>query len=142
MKTHDIDFGYTSDHARKNANAVLPKIQCWPKQYKRNYTIRIELPEFTSVCPKTGLPDFGVITIEYIPNKLCLELKSLKYYLLEYRDMGIFMENIANKILDDVVKACKPKCATITAAFTPRGGLRSVIVASYDEKKGYGKKSN
>ena len=97
------------------------------------------MPEFTSVCPKTGLPDFGVITIEYIPNELCLELKSLKYYLLEYRDMGIFMENIANKILDDVVKACHPKCAKVTGTFTPRGGLRSVIVASYDEKEGYGK---
>ncbi len=139
MKTQDIDFGYTSDHARKNADTVLPAIQCWPNQYKRNYTVRIELPEFTSVCPKTGLPDFGVITIEYIPNDLCLELKSLKYYLLEYRDMGIFMENIANKILDDVVKACQPKCATVTGTFTPRGGLRSVIVASYDEKDGYGK---
>ena len=85
-QTHDIDFGYTSDHARKNADAVLPDIQCWPNQYKRDYDIKIELPEFTSVCPKTGLPDFGVITIEYIPDELCLELKSLKYYLLEYRD--------------------------------------------------------
>ena len=139
MKSNDIDFGYTSDHARKNADTVLPAIQCWPNQYQRDYTIRIELPEFTSVCPKTGLPDFGIITIEYIPNKLCLELKSLKYYLLEYRDMGIFMENIANKILDDVVKACQPKCATVTGTFTPRGGLRSVIVASYNEKEGYGK---
>ena len=133
-QTHDIDFGYTSDHARKNADAVLPDIQCWPNQYKRDYDIKIELPEFTSVCPKTGLPDFGVITIEYLPDELCLELKSLKYYLLEYRDMGIFMENIANKILDDVVKACKPKRATVTGVFTPRGGLRSVITAKYEKK--------
>ena len=96
--TNDIDFGYTTAHARKNADVVLPEIQCWQNQYKRDYDIKIELPEFTSVCPKTGLPDFGVITIEYIPDELCLELKSLKYYLLEYRDMGIFMENIANKI--------------------------------------------
>ena len=92
-----------------------------------------------NVCPKTGLPDFGLITIDYVPNDLCLELKSLKFYLLEYRDMGIFMENIANKILDDVVKACKPKKATVTGEFTPRGGLRSIITASYDEKEGYGK---
>ena len=125
----DIDFGYTKDHARKGANTKLPAIQCWENQYKRDYLVKISLPEFTSVCPKTGLPDFGVITIEYIPAKLCLELKSLKYYLLEYRDMGIFMENIANKILDDVVKACKPKAARITGEFTPRGGLKSVIVA-------------
>ena len=67
-QTHDIDFGYTSDHARKNADAVLPDIQCWPNQYKRAYDIKIELPELTSVCPKTGRPDFGVITIEYIPD--------------------------------------------------------------------------
>ena len=80
MKTQDIDFGYTSAHARKNADTVLPAIQCWPNQYKRDYDIKIELPEFTSVCPKTGLPDFGTITIEYVPDELCLELKSLKYY--------------------------------------------------------------
>ncbi len=127
----DIDFGYTKDHARKNADTQLPAIQCWENQYKRDYNVKIILPEFTSVCPKTGLPDFATITIEYIPNKLCLELKSLKYYLLEYRDMGIFMENTANKILDDVVKACKPKVARITADFTPRGGLKSVITAEY-----------
>ena len=128
---NDIDFGYTKDHARKGANTVLPAIQCWENQYKRNYLIRIALPEFTSVCPKTGLPDFATITIEYIPNKLCLELKSLKYYLLEYRDMGIFMENTANKILDDVVKAAKPKCARVIANFTPRGGLKSEIIVEY-----------
>ena len=132
--TQDIDFGYSFDPARKNAGAVLTDIQCWQNQYKRDYDIKIELPEFTSVCPKTGLPDFGVITIEYVPDELCLELKSLKYYLLEYRDMGIFMENIANKILDDVVKACRPKKATVTGTFTPRGGLRSVIVAKYEKK--------
>ena len=131
--TNDIDFGYTTAHARKNADVVLPEIQCWLNQYKRDYNIKIELPEFTSVCPKTGLPDFGIITIEYIPDELCLELKSLKYYLLEYRDMGIFMENTANKILDDVVKACHPKKATVTGVFTPRGGLRSVITAHYEK---------
>ncbi|MBQ4493721.1 MAG: NADPH-dependent 7-cyano-7-deazaguanine reductase QueF [Elusimicrobiaceae bacterium] len=128
---NDIDFGYTKDHARKGANAVLPDIQCWENQYNRDYLVKIVLPEFTSVCPKTGLPDFGTITIEYIPNKLCLELKSLKYYLLEYRDMGIFMENIANKILDDIVKACKPQCARVIGEFTPRGGLKSIITAEF-----------
>ena len=131
---NDIDFGYTEKHARKGADAKLPKIECWENQYRRDYEIRIILPEFTSVCPKTGLPDFAVITIDYTPDKLCLELKSLKYYLLEYRDMGIFMENTANKILDDVVSACKPKRAVITAEFTPRGGLRSVITAKHGVK--------
>ena len=133
----DLDFGYSKDHARKGANAKLPKIECWENQYKRDYLIEIVLPEFTSICPKTGLPDFGIITIEYIPSKLCLELKSLKYYLLEYRDMGIFMENIANKILDDVVKACKPKAARVIGEFTPRGGLQSVITAEHGK---WGKK--
>jgi len=131
----NIDFGYTKDHARKGANVVLPAIQCWENQYKRDYLVKIVLPEFTSVCPKTGLPDFGIITIEYIPAKLCLELKSLKYYLLEYRDMGIFMENTANKILDDIVKAAKPKCARVIADFTPRGGLKSQIVTEYGKWK-------
>lgn len=130
-QTKDLDFGYTKDHARKGANAKLPKIECWENQYKRDYLIRIVLPEFSSVCPKTGLPDFGIITIEYIPSKLCLELKSLKYYLLEYRDMGIFMENIANKILDDIVLACKPKAARVIGQFTPRGGLESEIIAEH-----------
>ena len=131
----DLDFGYTKTHARRGADTKLPAIQCWENQYKRDYLIRISLPEFTSVCPKTGLPDFATITIEYIPNKLCLELKSLKYYLLEYRDMGIFMENTANKILDDVIKAAKPKCARIIANFTPRGGLKSEIIAEYGKWK-------
>ncbi|MDR0734216.1 MAG: preQ(1) synthase [Elusimicrobiota bacterium] len=135
--TKDLDFGYTKTHARKGANAKLPKIECWENQYKRNYIVRHELPEFTSVCPKTGLPDFGFITIEYIPAKLCLELKSLKYYLLEYRDMGIFMENISNKILDDIVASCKPKAARVVGEFTPRGGLESTIIAEYGD---WGKK--
>ena len=131
----DLDFGYTKTHARRGAETKLPAIQCWENQYKRDYIIRISLPEFTSVCPKTGLPDFGTIIIEYIPDELCLELKSLKYYLLEYRDMGIFMENTANKILDDVVKAAKPKCARIIADFTPRGGLKSEIITEYGNWK-------
>ncbi|MDR1123288.1 MAG: preQ(1) synthase [Elusimicrobiota bacterium] len=127
----DLDFGYTKTHARKGANSKLPKIDCWENQYKRDYIVRHELPEFTSVCPKTGLPDFGFITIEYIPAKLCLELKSLKYYLLEYRDMGIFMENIANKILDDIVASCRPKAARVVGEFTPRGGLETTVIAEH-----------
>lgn len=134
MKKENLDFGYTDKHARKGADAKLPDIECWKNQYKRDYNIKIVLPEFSSVCPKTGLPDFGTVTIEYIPQDLCLELKSLKYYLLEYRDMGIFMENIANKILDDIVRACKPKQAVVTGDFTPRGGLHSVITAAYKAK--------
>ncbi|MDP2864964.1 MAG: preQ(1) synthase, partial [Elusimicrobiota bacterium] len=125
MKNTSTKFGYTQNQAQSVKNIKLPELEAWENQYKRDYTIIIEHPEFTSVCPKTGLPDFGTITIEYIPGKLCLELKSLKYYFLQYRNCGIFMENIANRILDDVVKAVKPKSCTVTGDVTPRGGLRS-----------------
>ncbi|MDA8131860.1 MAG: preQ(1) synthase [Elusimicrobia bacterium] len=134
MKTKTT-MGYTSEHAATPHRIKLPAIETWPNQYRRDYTIMIEHPEFTSVCPKTGLPDFGTVTIEYVPAKTCLELKSLKYYFLQYRNCGIFMENIANRVLDDVVKACRPKSCTVTGDFTPRGGLSSVITATYRAKK-------
>ncbi len=98
---------------------------------KRGYTITINCPEFTSVCPKTGLPDFGTILIEYIPNKLCIELKSLKYYLLDFRNQGIFYEHVINKILDDFVKLLKPKQMTITGNFSARGGISTSVKAKY-----------
>jgi 7-cyano-7-deazaguanine reductase len=123
--------GYTLSHARKGRDVKFPAIAVWKNQYKREYTIKIVLPEFTSVCPKTGLPDFGTITVEYVPDKYCLELKSLKIYLLKYRNLGIFMENAVNKILDAVVRYAKPKKAVVTGAFTPRGGLSSIIEVSY-----------
>jgi 7-cyano-7-deazaguanine reductase len=135
MKKKENIYGYTSAHAAKGAHDALPPLDTWENQYKRDYVINIENPEFTSVCPKTGLPDFGTVTIEYVPDKLCLELKALKYYLLAFRNKGIFMENIANRILDDVVAACSPKSATVTGEFTPRGGLSSVIVAKWEKKK-------
>jgi len=96
MKTKDTKFGYTDKHAQSADNIKLPPIEAWENQYKRDYTIKIVHPEFTSVCPKTGLPDFGVITVEYVPARLCLELKSIKYYFLQYRNLGIFMENSVN----------------------------------------------
>ena len=135
MNSKSTKYGYTQVQAQSVKNIKLPEIESWENQYKRDYTIIIEHPEFTSVCPKTGLPDFGTITIEYIPGKLCLELKSLKYYFLQYRNCGIFMENIANRILDDVIKAIKPRSCTVTGDFTPRGGLSSIIVAQYKAKK-------
>ena len=134
-KEKTTTLGYTDSQAQSVKNMNLPQIDAWENQYRRNYTVRIVHPEFTSVCPKTGLPDFGTITVEYVPDKLCLELKSLKYYFLQYRNFGIFMENTANRILDDVVKAIKPKSCTVTGDFTPRGGLRSVIEARYPYKK-------
>lgn len=102
---------------------------------KRNYTISINCPEFTSVCPKTGLPDFGTITINYIPDKLCIELKSLKYYLLDYRNKGIFYEFITNKILDDLVNVLKPRELTVIGSFTPRGGIATSVTVNYKKSK-------
>lgn len=100
---------------------------------QRDYVITHVYPEFTSMCPKTGMPDFGTITIQYVADKKCVELKSLKYYYHDYRTQGIFYEAITNKILDDLVQLCEPKWMEITAEWTPRGGLHSVIEARYEK---------
>lgn len=100
---------------------------------QRNYTIKIICPEFTSVCPKTGQPDFGTLTFEYIPAKMCVELKSLKQYLQSFRNAGIFYENVTNRILDDFVAVVQPKSVTLTAEFTPRGGISSVIIVQHPD---------
>ena len=99
----------------------------------------IDDPELTSVCPRTGLPDFGVLTIRYMPRELCLELKSLKMYLLAYRNLGIFYENVVNRFLRDVVQAARPVSATVVGEFTPRGGLHSKVTASWSRKRGGGR---
>lgn len=135
MKIKKTKFGYSSTHAASSKNIKLPEIEAFDNQYKRDYEIKIIHPEFTSVCPKTGLPDFGTIEIKYIPNKFCLELKSLKYYFLQYRNYGIFMENSVNKIMDDIVRSIKPKTCAVIGDFTPRGGLKSVITAQYKARK-------
>ena len=101
---------------------------------ERNYTIVHSAPEFTSLCPKTGQPDFATIILEYVPDKLCVELKSLKLYLNSYRDDGIFYESVTNKILDDLVAVCEPRYMLITAEFNVRGGISSVIEAEYRSK--------
>lgn len=98
---------------------------------KRDIAIAIDQPEYTSVCPMTGLPDIGCITIEYVPDQTIIELKSLKYYLLQYRNVGIFYENIVNRILDDLVSVLAPKKMTIVGDFTPRGGIRTRVTAEY-----------
>lgn len=121
---------YTEDHAKAGLDATFPEIETWPNQFP-GYEIVIDDPEFTSVCPKTGLPDFGVITIRYTPNKLCLELKSLKEYLQSYRNLGIFQENIVNQVLDDVVKATDPVWAEVKGDFRPRGGISTIVTARY-----------
>jgi 7-cyano-7-deazaguanine reductase len=99
----------------------------------RDFEIDIECPEFTSMCPKTGLPDFGTIHISYVPDDRCIELKSLKYYLLEFRDKGIFYESATNQILDDLVAACQPRRMKVVGAFTPRGGIRTSITVVYQK---------
>ncbi|MFB3854343.1 MAG: preQ(1) synthase [Vicinamibacterales bacterium] len=97
----------------------------------RDYEIAIDCPEFTSVCPRTGLPDFGTIRIRYVPGERCIELKALKYYLLEFRDKGIFYEEATNRILDDLVAACKPRRMTVIGEFTPRGGIKTTVTVTY-----------
>jgi 7-cyano-7-deazaguanine reductase len=97
----------------------------------RDYEIDIRCPEFTSMCPKTGLPDFGEIRIQYVPDQTCIELKALKYYLLEYRNKGIFYEAATNQILDDLVAACRPRRMTVTGAFTARGGITTSVMAEH-----------
>ena len=122
--------GYGAKEARAGLKTKLPAIETFPNHFA-DYEIRIEIPEFTSVCPKTGLPDFGTLIIRYVPRAHCLELKSLKDYILAYRNLGIFYENIVNRVLDDVAKACRPVCASVTGEFNPRGGIKSVIEARY-----------
>jgi 7-cyano-7-deazaguanine reductase len=98
---------------------------------ERDYEITITCPEFTSMCPKTGLPDFGTITIRYVPDRACLELKALKYYLLGFRDQGIFYEAATNRILDDLVGACAPRRMTVVGDFTARGGITTAVTAEF-----------
>ncbi len=101
----------------------------------REYEIDIHCPEFTSVCPKTGLPDFGEIRITYVPADRCIELKSLKYYLIEFRNRGIFYENVTNQILDDLIEACGPRRMSVIGDFSVRGGIKTVVTATYDREK-------
>jgi 7-cyano-7-deazaguanine reductase len=130
MKRGLLRRAYTDEHAAAGVRAPLPGIETWPNQYA-GYVIEIVMPEFTSVCPKTGLPDFGKIVLRYLPDKVCLELKSYKMYLLEYRNLGIFQENAVNRILEDVVKAAKPLEATVIGDWAPRGGLSTLVTANW-----------
>lgn len=100
---------------------------------ERDFEIAIDCPEFTSMCPKTGLPDFGTIRIRYVPDQQCIELKSLKYYLLGFRNEGIFYEAATNAILDDLVSACQPRRMTVVGDFTARGGITTTVTATYQK---------
>jgi 7-cyano-7-deazaguanine reductase len=121
---------YTPEHAASGLSAKFPAIETWANQFP-GYEIVVDNPEFTSVCPKTGLPDSGTITIRYMPDKECLELKSLKEYLQFYRNLGIFQENIVNRVLEDVVRYAKPVWAEVKGEFRPRGGLSTVVIARW-----------
>ena len=120
---------YTDEHASGGLDAALPEIETWPNQF-RDYEIEIIQPEFSSVCPKTALPDSRKLVLRYVPDKLCLELKSYKMYLLEYRNLGIFQENVVNRVLQDVVAACRPVSATVIGDFAARGGLSTLVTAT------------
>jgi 7-cyano-7-deazaguanine reductase len=126
--------GSTDDHAKAGLDIKFPEIETWRNQFQA-YEILVDDPEFTSVCPKTGLPDFGRLLIRYMPREKCLELKSLKEYLFTYRNLGIFQENIVNQVLDDVVKAANPIWAKVTGDFRPRGGISTIVEATYPRPK-------
>jgi 7-cyano-7-deazaguanine reductase len=133
VKNEKSSYQGLQSHVR---NLPTPAIEVWDNQYAdREYQITIEIPEFTCICPKTGLPDFATIKIDYSPAKMCLELKSLKMYIVYYRNVGIFHEHLVNKILDDIVKACGPRWVHVEAGMNPRGGIATTVCAEYKQKK-------
>ncbi|MCX5706382.1 MAG: preQ(1) synthase [Candidatus Omnitrophica bacterium] len=112
-----------------------PKIEVWKNQYQdRSYVISLDVPEFTCICPKTGLPDFANIKIEYSPDRYCIELKSFKMYSIFFRNIGIFHEHLTNRMLEDFVAASKPRWAKIVAEFNPRGGIKTTVIREYNRK--------
>ena len=122
---------YTFRHAASGVRDALPKLETWPSQYPSDYEVVITIPEFTSICPKTGLPDFATLTVTYVPDRRCVELKSLKEYVNAYRSVGIFNENAVNRVLGDLVRAVSPRRMAVTGVFTPRGGIQTTVVARF-----------
>jgi 7-cyano-7-deazaguanine reductase len=131
MKSYDHTVRYTVDKPDIVTTDVLDPID-YDYKGKRDIVITISQPEFTSVCPMTGLPDFGTINIRYTPDDFIVELKSLKYYLLQFRNVGMFYEHVSNRILDDLVQVLKPKMMEVTGQFTSRGGLTTTVCARYE----------
>jgi 7-cyano-7-deazaguanine reductase len=114
----------------------MPEIETWENQYSdRDYMVDLMIPEFTCICPKTALPDFALIKVSYKPAQVCLELKSLKLYLVEYREVGIFHEHLVNKLLDDFVHACQPRWMRVEVIMNPRGGIGTTVTAEYPQRK-------
>jgi len=115
----------------------MPPIETWKNVYRdRGYTVTMHTPEFTCICPKTGLPDFAELTVEYIPDGACIELKSFKEYLVRFRDTGIFHENAVNRILDDLVTACRPRWMKVTGTFNVRGGIKTTVSSEHNQHQG------
>ena len=114
---------------------VLPEIEVWSNKYAhKDYAVHLDIPEFTCICPKTGLPDYAHIKITYRPDKCCVELKSFKLYLVAFRNVGIFHEHLTNRVLDDFVASCKPRWAHIEVVMNPRGGIGTTVTAEYKKK--------
>ena len=126
--------GYGRKAAESGLAAKLPPLETWPNQFP-GYTITIADPEYNAICPKTGLPDFGKLTITYEPDRKCVELKSFKLYMTAYRNVGIFYENAVNRILRDLVKAAAPVWMTVVGEFNARGGIKTRVEARHDRRK-------
>ena len=120
---------------QKDVRALgMPDIEVWENQYSdRDYVVDLTIPEFTCICPKTALPDFALIKVSYKPAKVCLELKSLKLYLVKYRNVGIFHEHLVNKLIDDLAKACNPRWMRVEVIMNPRGGISTIVTAEYQK---------
>ncbi len=132
MDFEPLDRSYPVESQESIDTEVL---DTFPYEYSdRSIDLEITTDEFTSICPFSGLPDFGTITVEYVPDKLCIELRSLKYYLLSYRQVGMYYEHVVNRVLEDLVKVCKPKRMTVAANYTPRGGLKTKATASFQSR--------
>ena len=132
MDFEPLDRSYPVESQESIDTEVL---DTFPYEYSdRSIDLEITTDEFTSICPLSGLPDFGTITVEYVPDKLCIELRSLKYYLLSYRQVGMYYEHVVNRVLEDLVKVCKPKRMTVAANYTPRGGLKTKATASFQSR--------
>jgi len=122
---------YTDRHAALGVRDALPGLETWPSQYPADYEVAITIPEFTSICPKTGLPDFATLTVTYVPDRRCVELRSLKEYVNAFRSLGIFNENVVNRVLGDLVRALKPRRMAVRGVFTPRGGIQTTVEARF-----------
>ena len=134
MPSKRTSLGYEDRHAKAGISARLPALETWPSQYPGT-EITIQGLEFTSICPKTGLPDYGTLVIRYEPARRCLELKSLKLYLVAYRNLGIFYENVVNKVLRDVVTAARPRWCVVRGEFSNRGGLTATVEARWPKTR-------